>query len=583
VVGFLRSLLVPMALLAVAVTPGAATDLATLQQNYVDQDYGMFLHFNMGTFTNAEWTAPNQNPNLFNPVTLDTDQWAATAKAAGMKYGVLTTKHHDGFALWNTNQSTYDVANPACSWYSNPSSPYYHCDIVQSFADSFRNEGLGVGLYYSIWDRSNGINGTRSSAAATAYVKAEIHHLLTSYGSIEVLWTDGWGWQSSVGYDYVDYEEVYSYIKEISPNTLLLENTYTGTLAHTDIVGYEQSLPWETNTLPSETYPTLRADSQWFYKTYDVDLFKTAEYMGDYIRTANARNATCLLNIGPDRNGLIQTSAVQRLMEIKDNLDNPPQPRPGNVALDRPAVQSSTWPDFPADKGVDGEKMNFCHTFWNDFFPWWKVDLGEMKSIGEIDLWNRDGYGGRLRDITIEILAEDGLTVVYTSSLLNPGNVLGGGVDDYADGPDPITLTLDGDGVIGRYVRVRRTPQAGYQSDETGNKYLLTLAEVEVYRTYIPGDADGDGTVDATDAQALAQHWGDGDATWEMGDFDRDGTVGPKDASILAANWGHGSSEAANPAVPEPTLAMLMLGVLAAMGLRGTVRRPSSSPFAPRK
>ncbi len=556
---FARSIVVLVAL-AMTVSPAAATDLATLQQDYVDQQYGMFLHFNMGTFTNMEWTDPNGDPNLFNPVALDTDQWASTAKAAGMNYGVLTTKHHDGFALWDTDQSMYDIADPACSWYSNQSSPYYHHDVVQLFADSFRDEGLGVGFYYSIWDRSNGIDGTLSSAAATAYVKAEIHHLLTNYGFIEVLWTDGWGWQS--GYSYVNFSEVYNYIKAISPDTLLLENNGMGTLQYTDVVGHEQHLPPPDNTLPAETYPTLRADSQWFYKTYDADSFKPASDMGQYIRDANASNATCLLNIGPDRNGLIQTSAVQRLMEIKDNLDNPPEPRVGNVALYKTATQSSTWPSYPANLAVDGFKGDFAHTYWDDYFPWWMVDLGEMKSIAEIDLFNRDGYGGRLRDITIEILAEDGETVVYTSPLLNPGNVLGGGVFDYANGPNPITLLLDGDGVVGQYVRVSRTPEWGYWNDSTGNKYLLTLAEVEVYRTFIPGDADGDGMVDATDAQILADYWGEADATWEMGDFDGNGVIGPGDAAVLAANWGHGTSEAHPTGVPEPATFVLLCSAL---------------------
>jgi alpha-L-fucosidase len=554
-----RCVFVGVAFVAIA-SAVFATDLATLRQDYVNQLYGMFLHFNLGTFTNEEWAAPNQNPNLFNPVALDTDQWAATAQAAGMRYGVLTTKHHDGFALWNTDQSTYDVANAACSWYSNPSSPYYHCDVVQSYADSFRAQGLGVGLYYSIWDRSNGIDGTLPSAAAIAYVKAEIHHLLTSYGFIEVLWTDGWGWQSQTGYDYVNYQDVYNYIKQISPNTLLLENHYTGTLLYTDIVGYEQRLPASGNTLPSETYPTLRADGRWFYKTYNSDVFKSAWKTGDYVRTANAREATCLLDVTPDRNGLLTNGTVQRLMEIKDNLDHPPAPRTGNLATGKTATQSSTWngSSYPASYAVDGDLFDFAHTASGDYNPWWKVDLGAVYAIGEIDLVNRDGYGGRLRDITVEILAANGTTVVYTSPVLNPGNVLGGGISDYANGPDPLTLYLDGMGKSGRYVRIRRTPEAGYASDS--NKYLLTLSEVGVYQAFVPGDANGDGRVDAADAAILATYWGRSNAHWQMGDFDHEGTVGPADASILAANWGRGAAEAT--AVPEPQLIVLLAGAL---------------------
>ena len=138
---FFRSILLLVVFTVIAVT-ARATDLSVLQQNYVNQDYGMFLHYNMGTYTNEEWahSLPLSSINTFNPGGLvNTDQWAATAVAAGMKYGVLTTKHHDGFALWDTAESNYDIANT--SWYST-----YHQDIVASYVNSFRNAGLGVGL-----------------------------------------------------------------------------------------------------------------------------------------------------------------------------------------------------------------------------------------------------------------------------------------------------------------------------------------------------------------------------------------------------------------------------------------------------
>ena len=177
----------------VGATAGAA-DLSVLEQNYVDQQYGLFLHYNMGTYTDEEWAHSGVAVNTFDPtgsINAATAQWAATALAAGMKYGVLTTKHHDGFALWDTNQSTYDIAST--SWYNDPSSPNYHVDIVHSYVNAFRSAGLGVGLYYSFWDKYNGIGitpyysdditlGEKSSADATAYVEAELNHLLTAYG-----------------------------------------------------------------------------------------------------------------------------------------------------------------------------------------------------------------------------------------------------------------------------------------------------------------------------------------------------------------------------------------------------------------
>ena len=171
---------------------------------------------------------------------------------------------------------------------------------------------------------------------------------------------------------------------------------------------------------------------------------------------------------------------VNRLNDIKAGWD---AIGPLNLATGKTATQSSTWGSstYPAGKALDGNLTNFASTASGDFHPSWKLDLGKMTSIGEISLLNREAYGGRLRDITIKILAADGVTVLYTSDLLNPGNVLGGGLADYVNGPYALNLTLPDHGVMGQYILVSRAPEAGYATDSTGHKYLLTLAEVGVY------------------------------------------------------------------------------------------------------
>lgn len=462
---FPRLLLTLLTLAAIA-REAAAVDLGKLQQNYVKQNYGMFLHFNMGSYNNKDWADPNLDPNLFNPASLNTDQWAATAKAAGMTYGVLTTKHVDGFALWDTNQSKYDVAGT--SWYNTPGTANYHRDVVQSYADSFRKRGLGVGLYYSIWDRSNGIySGGLSSSAATAYVESELHQLLTNYGQINVLWADAWGLAG--GNSYVDFNHVYNYVKTISPNTLLLQNG-SGT-SNTDITGWERTMPSLGNTHPSEMCMPLRSDNNWFYITPGQDSYKSAFYVANQIQTANSRNATYLLDVPPDRNGLIPTDAVQRLQEIKTTLGSLPPLRAGNLALGKTTTQSSDYnSDLTANFAVDGDRTSSCHTAHGDYHPWWKVDLGAMTTIGEIDLYTRDDC--LLRDIQIDILGADGTTVLYTSALLNPSSA--------SPGSNPLAFTLD-QSVKGQFVRVSRIPEAGYDASGSGDAYMLILTEVDVY------------------------------------------------------------------------------------------------------
>lgn len=285
--------------------------LAELQQDYVDRGFGMFLHFNMGTFTGEEWASPSQPVDTFNPVGLDTDQWAAAASAAGMTYAVLTTKHHDGFALWDTSRSTYDVAST--TWHANAeASEAGSGDIVKRFADSFAAEGIAVCLYYSIWDRTHGIDGsTLSGTEATAYVKDELTELLTNYGPIACIWTDGWGWRGY--YDYVDFTEVYNHIKTLSPTTLLVENSHSE--SNTDIRTWEQNFPTAGNTFPSEASATIRADNKWFWSAGADDLKSIGNLVGQRLM-CNERSAAYLLDVTPDQTGNVPASQVAQLAAL---------------------------------------------------------------------------------------------------------------------------------------------------------------------------------------------------------------------------------------------------------------------------
>src|SRR5689334_3658500 len=151
-----------------------------LQKALVDRRFGMFLHFNMGTYHDAEWVDPGQDPMSFAPTALDCGQWADAAAAAGMTFAVLTTKHHDGFCLWPSRHTSYTVAN----------SGYRH-DIVRRYVDAFRARGVTPCLYFSIWDRTVGVEAPVSRADID-FVKAQLTELLTGYGPIPMLITDGW-------------------------------------------------------------------------------------------------------------------------------------------------------------------------------------------------------------------------------------------------------------------------------------------------------------------------------------------------------------------------------------------------------
>ncbi|GAA2606069.1 hypothetical protein Stube_62580 [Streptomyces tubercidicus] len=274
---------------------------STAAQKWVkDNPFGMFLHYNMSTYQNKQWADPQGNPADFNPTSLNPGQWAQSIKDAGMTFGVLTAKHHDGFALWDSAQSDYDIAK----------SPYKggKGDIVREYVDAMHAKGLKVGLYFSIWDRHNG--------DSTALVQNQLRELLTKYGQIDYLWFDGWGWQ--VPYSTIPYQPVRDMIREVSPHTVVANNDHRKSLLTSDVIVYEvpvDGMPPATNTRPTDGSDTLDTNSTWFHTTGTGAPRPAADIVKN-LHNATAGNALYLLNVGPDRTGRLPQNYVDRLKEI---------------------------------------------------------------------------------------------------------------------------------------------------------------------------------------------------------------------------------------------------------------------------
>jgi alpha-L-fucosidase len=143
-------------------------------------EYYGFVHFNMNTFTNAEWGEGKENPNSYNPTALDCEQWARIAKKAGMKGLILTAKHHDGFALYPSKFTKHSVANS--SWKNGKG------DVVRDLSNACKKYGLKLGIYLSPWDRYHPDYGTDAYNQVYANMQKE---LLTQYGPIFEFWYDG--------------------------------------------------------------------------------------------------------------------------------------------------------------------------------------------------------------------------------------------------------------------------------------------------------------------------------------------------------------------------------------------------------
>lgn len=298
--------------------------LEELRTEFTKLKFGMFIHFNMGTYHEKEWVAPGQDPMSFNPTKLDLEQWADAAKSAGMKYAVLTTKHHDGFCLWDTKTTDYDVA----------STPVKGRDIVKEYCDAFRSKGVEPHFYFSIWDRTLGIEDSITSKDIEL-IKIQLKELLTNYGKIPTLTFDGWG-QCGTVWTMEDYIEIRDFVKALQPEIMItdhyqvvrhvkhgfpLEEAYK----INDFLHFEEpsgknpkkkKFAPEGNKFAAHQGPTIQ--SKWFWKKrfLDEDPMSVEEIVDQRLNVLADRNCNLLLNVAPNPEGLIDDNVVQRLKEV---------------------------------------------------------------------------------------------------------------------------------------------------------------------------------------------------------------------------------------------------------------------------
>ena len=294
-----------------------------LQEDFLKLRFGLFLHFNMATYVNREWANGYEDPELFQPDRLNCRQWAEVASAAGMKYAVLTAKHTGGWCLWDSDHTKHDISSFIN--YKNGKG-----DIVREFVDAFRARGLKIGFYYCFpGDFSNPRHGSKIPEGSPdlhglppeaigdyiGFIKKQLTELLTDYGPIDLLWID----QYRNKYTRARWQEILAHIKSIQRNCPVIGNN-AHNLKESDI--YSCEFPWDPKGMPPEgnTIPAEVCDKisrTWFWNTTDGP-----EYMKDVgeivkmLRLCNERNANYLLNVPPDRNGLISGIHLERMQEI---------------------------------------------------------------------------------------------------------------------------------------------------------------------------------------------------------------------------------------------------------------------------
>jgi alpha-L-fucosidase len=360
-----------------------ARPYSELQQQFVDLRFGMFIHFNIGTFENADWPDPETPASDFNPKKLDCTQWAKAAKSANMTYGCLTTKHHSGFCIWDTKTTDYNVMH----------SPLKR-DVVKEYTKAFRDQGLKVMLYYSILDTHHRLRPNQIKPKHIEMVKKQITELLTNYGPIEALIIDGWDapW-SRISYDDVPFEEVYKLVKSLQPNCLLMDLNgakYPGEgLYYTDIKTYEmgagQRISKETNKMPA--LACLPINSAWFWKTDfpTTPIRDVNKLVNDILIPLNNASCNFILNAAPNRDGLIDDNALEGLKQIGQMWKNAgPVNKIGETGapiishnLAKHAPSNSSWSD-------DSNIMDFAND--DDFGSSWQSNPAVKQPWYEVDL-----------------------------------------------------------------------------------------------------------------------------------------------------------------------------------------------------
>jgi alpha-L-fucosidase len=390
----MRKLIASLLLFFLCLNLSAQKSFNTVQQEFADLRFGMFIHFNIPTFSTDDWPDPNTPVSAFNPSKLDCNQWAVAAKSANMSYGCLTTKHHSGFCLWDTKSTTYNVMNSPVSR-----------DVVREYVDAFRAKGLKVMLYYSILDTHHNLRPGHIVQKHIEMVKEQIRELFSNYGEITALFIDGWEspW-ARISYDEIPFEDIYLLIKSLQPNCLIMDLNAAkyppSALFYSDIKSYEQNagekMDKENNQLASMS--CLPINKQWFWKKdFPTGSVKDAGFIvNDNIIPLNKAFCNFILNVAPNQQGLIDDNALKLLKEIGSlwKNDGPVARLPiseppvisSNIAKHKPADSSWSWDMQISDFGNDDNFKTCWESNMHIKDPWYEVDLGIEKPFNLITI-----------------------------------------------------------------------------------------------------------------------------------------------------------------------------------------------------
>ena len=384
-------------------------------------EYYMFVHFTVNTFTDKEWGYGDEEESVFNPTQMDCMQWAKTAKDAGMKGIIITAKHHDGFCLWPSKFTDHSVKNSV--WQDGKG------DVLGELRQACDEYGLKFGVYLSPWDRNSAIYGTPEYLT---YYRNQLNELLTNYGTVFEVWFDGanggdgyyGGARETRRIDnktYYDWSNTHKIVRELQPSAVMFSDAGPdvrwvgnergmGSLTNWSLLfkdemypggnfarilgeGHENGKYW----VPAEVDVSIRRG--WFYHQTQDSLVRSPENLLDLYYSSVGRNSNLLLNVPPDRRGLLHENDVKSLLAFNELLKK--EFETDLAKGKRVFVSASRGRGYNGSKVNDGKADTYWATDDSETTGDVIIDLGSETEINRITIQEYINLGQRVQEFSI--------------------------------------------------------------------------------------------------------------------------------------------------------------------------------------
>lgn len=391
------------------------------QLEWHELEYYMFVHFTVNTFTDKEWGYGDEKESEFNPSEMDCRQWARIAKESGMSGIIITAKHHDGFCLWPSEYTEHSVKNS--TWKDGKG------DVIRELKAACDEYGLQMGVYLSPWDRNSAAYGT---PGYLVYYRNQLRELLTGYGDIFEVWFDGanggdgyYGGAREMRHidnkTYYDWSNTHSIVRELQPRAVMFSDAGPdvrwvgnekgmGSLTNWCLLdrdemypggdfaailgeGHENGKYW----VPAEVDVSIRPG--WFYHQSQDSLVRRPENLMELYYSSVGRNSNLLLNVPPDKRGLIHENDIAALKGFRVLLD---REFSQNVSLGKEARSSSSrGKDYNAGNVTDGDPETYWTTKDDVTSGDIIIDLGQATEVNRIAIREYVRLGQRVQEFNV--------------------------------------------------------------------------------------------------------------------------------------------------------------------------------------